>query len=719
MRPLLPLVFLLATSLHAHQPMCGTSPETDERVRAADAKTRAHLSLLATDPSRPATLREGAFYVQNDITITPGYRPFDLQGQSLVFTPASGDAVTMRRTPLAYTEPAGEPLRDFQTASGDGWHSVAHDLPFAVTLFGREVTRIYVTAFNGIHLDAPPAQDASLFDEIEAAVHRGAVLSPLMTTSGKPRQLHYPRVWIDQTADAVLVTWRSSGEPFGYDLQAKIAKDGTITYAYRDVAAMRWGTPVVSRGFDPAQVARTLLRTTNDSANDVSNSIPAALRPMLDIRRVDTQRLANSDLYAVRITLGAPIDRTKLGEGDLLAYQVTVGGEIASLEIDRNGMRVVSFSGSRWAPEGASVHLENDAIEFYGVQRFAYETSTRVRSFSGPQHTGADTTVLAIPFTNAPRATVSDLSAVADNATLPLPVAEHFTLGTFNPLRVWDLVRNSWGVSTHDYDAVAMYQTYFTDIIFYAGAYATRGNPQVDGIAPPARGIDLRYPRAPTLLHMNQLAYNYHAVDERASQVMLHEFGHRWLYHFNIIEDGDDSNALNPVSAHPAAYVHTPSAFPVYGEQESSVMGGAYFTPQDDGTWRAHAANRGFSWTDLYLMGLASPEEVPPWFYLANTNLPREYWPEEGTVAAGERRDVEINQILEAHGPRNPTAATSQRQFRVLFVLVTENGVEATDAEVAKLNHWRKLMERNFALATGGRGSLVTTFVRPGKRRAN
>jgi hypothetical protein len=49
---------------------------------------------------------------------------------------------------------------------------------------------------------------------------------------------------------------------------------------------------------------------------------------------------------------------------------------------------------------------------------------------------------------------------------------------------------------------------------------------------------------------------------------------------------------------------------------------------------------------------------------------------------------------------------------------VTEEGEAATDAEVAKLNEWRMVMERNFALATGGRGKLVTTFVRPGKRRA-
>ncbi|HET8774327.1 MAG TPA: hypothetical protein VFP80_11065, partial [Thermoanaerobaculia bacterium] len=212
---------------------------------------------------------------------------------------------------------------------------------------------------------------------------------------------------------------------------------------------------------------------------------------------------------------------------------------------------------------------------------------------------------------------------------------------------------------------------------------------------------------------------NYSSVEERAGHVMLHEFGHRWLYNFPILEDGDESYALNPVSSHPAAYVHTPAAFPVHGVNEASVMGGAYFSPQSDGSYRAHVANYGYSWTDLYLMGLAAPEEVPPWFYLAGTALPREYWPEEGAIANGEKRDVEVGQIIAANGPRKPSSAISQRQFRVLFVLVTENGVEATEAEVAKLNHWRDLMEHNFTLATGGRGSVVTTFVRPARRRAS
>jgi hypothetical protein len=706
-----PWLFVVAITL------CGTSPANDEHIRQIHERTHARIASLSEDPSRAATLRDGAFYLPTDPTITADYRPFDLQNQSLVFTPAGNDAFTMKRTVLQYTEPTGAALRDFQTAEA---HSVAHDLPFAVSLFGRSVSRIYVSAFNAITTDAPPIEGQTHFDSAEAAVHRSPVLSPLMITAGKPRQLDYPRVWIHDTDDAVIVTWRSSTKaPFGYDLQAKIAKDGKVTYSYRDVTAMRWGTPVLAAGFDPAQAQRTPLRGVTDLENDVPNSIPATVRPMLDVRKVDTDRLGDSDIYSVRITLNAPIDRTQLAEGEILSYTATVAAENATVEIGRDTTRVISFSSLRYADDGAAANVDGAVIEFYNVQRFDHEVSARVRTYYGTNHIVGDNTTLSIPFTVAPHTVARDLSTVAEDTPLALPIAEPFVLGTLDPVRVWDVVRTSYGVNTYDWDAIAIYQSFFTDLIWYAGAYATRGNAQVDGIAPRSQGIDPDNPRAPTLLHMNQLGYNYSAEVPRAGQVMLHEFGHRWLYHFQIAEEHGKTYALNPVSSHPAAYVHTPSAFPVYGENESSVMGGGYFTPQTDGSYKAHAANFGYSWTDLYLMGLASPDEVPTWFYLAGTDLPLEYWPSEGAVANGVRKDVEVGQIIAAHGPRIPSVALSQKQFRVLFVLVTEEGTEATEAEVAKVNEWRALMERNFALATGGRGRLVTTFVRAGKRRAN
>jgi hypothetical protein len=716
MRRVMLSLLLLATTVQAAEPMCGTSPENDLRIRALHDRPRGSVRTLAGS-TPDVVVRDGAFYLPNDEAITPGYRPFDLEGQSLVFTPAGTGTYTLRREALQYVEPSGLPARDFLT---EGGYSLERSLGFTFPIFGRSVTKIYVTAFNGIAFDLPAEETGGQFDAIETAVHRAAVLSPLMTTARKPRFLQAPRAWIEGSASSVRITWRSEGNaPFGYDVQAELKSDGTITYSYRSVTAMRWGTPVILPGFDPATVARAPIHALDDSTGDVSSTLPVTVRQMLNVRRVEVERLRNSELFAIRILLNEPIDQTKLAAGEILGFQATIAGETAVVEIDRTAIKVASFSGSTLELNGAGAFVDGDRVEIYGIQKepeLSVLRSLRVVSYYRPLNTTADTALQGVPFTPVTPQISTDLSAVPQSSTLTAPIAETFVLGAFDPYTVWERMQKSHGLSEWDYDGVLMYQSFYTDIIFYAGAYSTAGNPQVDGVAPYSLSYGRHAGRETTLMHMNQLSYNYSAAVESASKVMLHEFGHRWLYFFSIKENGQTGRFLNPISAHPAAYVHTASAFPVRGPNESSVMGGAYFTEQPDRSYKAFVANYGYSWTDLYLMGLASPEEVQPWFYIANSSLPKAYWPDQGAIASGERRNVQLNQITEVHGPRNPSSATSQRLFRVLFVLVTE-GAEPTAAEVAKLNEWRSVMERDFATATGGRGRLETAYVRAGRRR--
>jgi hypothetical protein len=265
---------------------------------------------------------------------------------------------------------------------------------------------------------------------------------------------------------------------------------------------------------------------------------------------------------------------------------------------------------------------------------------------------------------------------------------------------------------------VAIYQSFYTDMIFYAGAYALIGNSGTNGIGISGPNFGPNVRRGPNLMHMNHFKYNYNVAPETASQVILHEFGHRWLYFFRFADRGEVSSALNPISAHPAAYVSTPSAFPVFKENESSVMGGAVFLPEGPNTYRTKVANRGYSWMDLYLMGLAEASEVTPWYYLTGTTLRAEYWPDDNVVVTGDKHEVNLDQVVQVHGPRFPTTAYAQKKFKVLFVLVTEPGKDATDADVAKMNEWRALFEKTFNQATGGRGGVETSFVQPGKKRA-
>ncbi|HYH07252.1 MAG TPA: hypothetical protein VEK11_09375 [Thermoanaerobaculia bacterium] len=723
----LSLLWIAAPTVFADELGCGTSVENDLRVRALHervVKQRASRPRLeANATAKLPQLQDGAFYIEADEEIVPGYHPFDLAGQSFVFEPRGTSKFAVRRTALQYVEPSGAALKNFHESTD---RTVVHNLGFTFPIFGRSVDRVYLTAFNAIHFDAPASEPgAAQFDDLEAAVHRGAVLSPLMITKGKPSRLAFPELFVDETADALVVTWRSTaGSAFGYDIQAQLRKDGTVVYTYKSMRQMSWGAPVLTAGFDPATAAREVLSENADFTNDTAAHVPAALRPMADIVSTTVSRIGGSDLFAVRIKVAAPLDQSKIPANTSLRYLVGIGEESILAEVSPTAKRVVPYNSPGWLVDGATMHVAGDTIELYAMQRFTPSSGgdlVSVMSYAYPTARSADSAAVQVPFGTPPQRVQSDLSAVPDGTELALPITEGFKLAVFNPFSTWEKVQSAHMVSDYDVDGVMMFQTFFTDLIFYAGAYATGGNAQVSGIAPTSPSTGPAVGRMPTLMHMNQLAYGWFATDQTASNVMLHELGHRWSYFFSIMENGTPQSSLNPVSAHPAAYVHTPAAFPVTSDPEqASVMGGAFFVAQPDGKYTARAVNVGYSWTDLYLMGLAAPEDVQPWFYLANTNpkLPDAYWPVDNTTVTGQKRNVAVQQIIDVHGARTPSVSLAQKQFRVAFVLVTENGREATAEEVAKLTAWRSILERNFATATGGRGRLVTTVVKPAKTRA-
>jgi hypothetical protein len=722
MRIALPLLLLAVTAtVHADDPMCATSAENDARVRALHERVTSRGRLIENAATPAAIARDGAFYLAADDRVIPGYRPFDLEGQSLVFEPHANGRYAVHREALHWIEPASAPIVDF---ASPGTLFVRQDLSGPLPLiFGNPVSTLYLSAFNGIHLSPPNEPSALQFDALEAAVYREPLLSPLMITNRKPGRLSYPQVFVERSAGNVVITWRSTSGVFGYDIQAELHTDGSIVYSYKSLREMRWGTPIVSNGFAPAVAARRTLGGFDDLPNDlVSGAVESALANVNDIRRVEVVRIGESDLIALRLTLGATVDSTKLTGTQALRYIAQLGTTQAWLDINRNGWTVTPFAEPRAITNGGEVHFDGNVIELYGMQApsdAGVPLIVRVWTVAPASGRTIDFATANLFFDVPARSVTSDLSAIANGSELPLPISEAFVLGDFDPFSVWERLQSAFSLSSYDIDAVAMYQTFYTDLVFYAGAYSTGGNPGVDGIAPPSPVRSSTSARIPSLLHMNQLTYGWNTTDRNSGHVMLHELGHRWLYFFRISDGGQLVRALNPVSAHPAGFVQTPSAFRVYDDNESSVMGGAMFTEQSDGRFRAHAANYGYSWTDLYLMGLATASEVQPWFYLANTvpALPQEYWPPEGAVVTAQRRDVTVQQIIAAEGARNPSTALSQRLFRVVFVLVTDTGVP-TDEEVAKVNQWRALLEKNFSIATGNRARVETTWVQPTKRRA-
>lgn len=714
----LPLLLLTAVSAFADEPWCGTGPETDAMIARMAARSGQRMRLAADAVAPASLLRDGTFFVEADPQTMPGLRRLDLAGQSLVFEPRGASKFTARRTALQYVEPSGAPI---VFADAKEWFAKVDLTSFALPLFGKSVSTVYVSAYNGIYLTPPAAESqASQVDALEAAVHRQALLSPLLLTKQKPKSLVHPDVYIDESAGALVITWRSTkGKYFGFDVQAALRADGTIVYSYKSLRDIEWGTPILTSGFDPETAQKRELSAVNDSIGDVLQGA-FGLGAMTDITRFEVLRVNESDLLLYRLKLAKAIDPSLLTDGQPLRYWVTAGVETVQINIERGGATSVYAPGRpRFEPNGAAARYHGDTVELFVMQDSLYLPSgaTNFRAFANVGSSGADGANTVITLDSPALKIASDLSQTA-GAEMQLPIAEPFTLGALDVAMVWRVLQNNHGLRADDIDGLAIYQSFYTDLIFYAGAYSTVGNPQVDGIGS-RNGFGASFAKSPALLHMSHYTYGYNSAEKSSSQVALHEFGHRWLYHTSIRVNGANSRVLNPVSAHPAQYVHMPAAFKIYDDAESSTMGGAVFTQQGDGTWKARVANAGFSWLELYLMGFAARSEVPPWFYLENTApvLGGEYWPLDKQVVSGTSKVATIDQIVAASGERKPSAAASQRGFRVPFVIVTYPGETATPAQIAQMHSLRALFETNFAIATGGRAT-VTTQWPLGRRRS-
>jgi hypothetical protein len=697
-------VLLLAISLSAEPFTCGTSIDNSHDVAAAGELVQLRQARRAGKGSAPVSLVDSVFVVRADETNAPYGRAFDLAGKTVELTPAGEDAFTVSTGPLAWADDRGQQLTGGATRT---W-SLAQ--PF--TVFGREVRTLYVTDRNSIHLDPPQLPTGRQIGDWELASFGQAVISPFFLTDTLRTWIN-PVIYVRETGDSLLVTWESGSRLL---VQAAIFANGRIRFSYSKMTLPSGGVLVTS-GKEAWRNVRTPLVETTDALGDVGGGTSEGLRRMLDIESVSVNRLSDLDLTEVRILLAEAPVYSRISAGGSVSWNVVAGESPVSLAAARVIMTssgpqlratIPVFGGTTASPAAA---MEGRTLVVRLPDSFL-EAAPRITVVS--RNDGAATAdvvatqSLALP---APARLVNaDLSAAA-GATLRMPVVEAFTLAVLLPQTVWEQVRLAHSLRGEEIDAVAVYQNFTTDIMLFAGAYATGGNAGASGIRPFDSGAS-GSPKEPTLLHMNRM--DIWADDRDAAHVLLHELGHRWLYFIQIMENGAATHALNPASAHPAQFVHTPAAFNVMADDDASVMGGSNFRDNRNGTFTSGSGtHNGYSWLDLYLMGLASPQEVQPFFYIANSNprLDDAYYAPADTTVSGTRRSVNLQQVVDAVGPRLPAYPQTQKQFRVAFVLVSN--VEPPLDQLARMAALRHLLTRDFAVATGGRASVTTDFVAP------
>ena len=198
------------------------------------------------------------------------------------------------------------------------------------------------------------------------------------------------------------------------------------------------------------------------------------------------------------------------------------------------------------------------------------------------------------------------------------------------------------------------------------------------------------------------LPYNY------AMSQIGHEMGHRWAAFVSAKVNGEII-PLGPV--HWARGLQVVAPFPYQRPTEASAMGGGVWQDNFDGTYTQldddyYVPATGYSYLDLYLMGLISPAEVPDFFILRNLT-PAGKDANGHPIFKADRTKVTIQDVIANEGPRLPDFNHSQRRFNTGMVVVVEHGKKPSAELIERTNGIRDQWMKYFPIVTGRRASMA------------
>ncbi|MGH7459512.1 MAG: hypothetical protein ACREMA_00610, partial [Longimicrobiales bacterium] len=175
-----------------------------------------------------------------------------------------------------------------------------------------------------------------------------------------------------------------------------------------------------------------------------------------------------------------------------------------------------------------------------------------------------------------------------------------------------------------------------------------------------------------------------------------HELGHRWSTRTRAIVKGDTIELRGPHdpwgmsgATHWPGSLSTPVPFPFSRQLEASIMGGANWKDNGDGTFTQLANGTmnpasGFSYLELYLMGFLPASAVPDFFVLRNQrNVGRSA--EGNNIVAAEKIAITIQDVIAHNGPRVPSFENSPKAYNTALVAVTLHGRQPDGAMLNQL----------------------------------
>lgn len=273
-------------------------------------------------------------------------------------------------------------------------------------------------------------------------------------------------------------------------------------------------------------------------------------------------------------------------------------------------------------------------------------------------------------------------------------------LGTSNGVPVTGI-----GAGQHDlaaYCSAGRFQWGFIQPV-YSGAIQMQKYPPPD--APIGGPEDVTYYEK----QLDEIALDGHMPPYMYAMSQLgHEMGHRWAA-FVSAKVGDETIPLGPV--HWAMGLQAPVPFRYARPTEASIMGGGVWQDNHDGTYTQLDDNyyvpaTGYSYLDLYLMGLISPAEVPDFFILRHL-APAGRDAEGHRVFRAEPTRITIADVIAAEGPRRPDVNHSQRLFNTGMVMIVLHGCQPSPRLIEETNGIRRQWMKYFSIATGRRATMT------------
>lgn len=147
-------------------------------------------------------------------------------------------------------------------------------------------------------------------------------------------------------------------------------------------------------------------------------------------------------------------------------------------------------------------------------------------------------------------------------------------------------------------------------------------------------------------------------------------------------------------------------------DSDGSVMEGNEIEDLGGGRFRTASTTEKYSRLDQYAMGLVTPAEVPEWFFVESpiSSRDRESPAAVGLTFSGTRRNVIIQDVIEALGPRVPAAAEAPRVHRQAFIFVRRASAVLDQRDLTRLRAIRDEFGPFFNRATENRMTVRTTL---------